>query len=239
MTFLPRIPAIAGHSIPGNVRHTHHCLKNTDQCFIARLVLNFKGIPYKTEWLEYPDIAPAFKTFGISPNEPPDTPYTSPAIRISDEYVMDSRKIADVLEKQHPSPSLHLDSPILKRVEELMPQCKTPIRAIFVPKVPRELLSPRSAEYFERTRRESLGMTLSQLEKEKGGESAWESATPKWKELGALLKAEGGPFFMGKTGKRIGSRLSLRRAWTMRADRNSLICRPGCPRYIALLHLVR
>ncbi|KAL9129570.1 MAG: hypothetical protein Q9175_007261, partial [Cornicularia normoerica] len=164
-----------------------------------RLVLNLKGIPYKTEWLEYPDIAPTLKSFGIPPSEPPATAYTSPAIRISDKYVMDSRKIADVLEKEHPSPSLHLDSPMLKKVEELIPQCTSPIRPVFLPRVPRSVLSPRSAEYFERTREATFGMPLSQVEKEKGGESAWEAAEPKWKELGALLKAQGGPFFMGKT----------------------------------------
>ena len=27
----------------------------------ARMVLNFKGIPYTTEWVEYPDLAPKFK----------------------------------------------------------------------------------------------------------------------------------------------------------------------------------
>ena len=168
---------------------------------IARLLLNLKGIPYKTEWLEYPDIAPTLKSFGIPPNEPPDTAYTCPAIRISDKYVMDSRKIADVLEKEYPSPPLHLDSPIVKKVEELFPQCIRPLRPVFLPKVARTVLSPRSAEYFSRTRAELSGMDLWQLEKEKGGESAWQACESKWKELGTLLKAEGGPFFMGKTGK--------------------------------------
>ncbi|KAL9074355.1 MAG: hypothetical protein Q9161_002341 [Pseudevernia consocians] len=112
---------------------------------------------------------------------------------------MDSRKIADVLEKEHPSPSLHLDSPIVKKVEELVPQCTTPLGPVYMPRVPRFVLNPPSVEYFERTRGARLGMTLSQLETEKGGESAWKAVEPKWKELGNLLKAEGGPFFMGKT----------------------------------------
>ena len=187
------------------------CLKNIDQCLTARLILNLKGIPYETEWLEYPDIAPTLKSFGIPPNEPPATAYSSPAIRISDKYVMDSRKIADVLEKEHPSPSLHLDSPIEKKVEELVPQCTGPLGPVYVPRVPRFVLNPPSVEYFERTRKARFGMTLSQLETEKGGESAWKAVEPKWKELGNLLKAEGGPFFMGKTGRHIGSLLSSQR----------------------------
>ncbi|PSN72789.1 hypothetical protein BS50DRAFT_568392 [Corynespora cassiicola Philippines] len=27
-----------------------------------RLILNYKGIDYKTEWVEYPDLAPYFKS---------------------------------------------------------------------------------------------------------------------------------------------------------------------------------
>lgn len=32
----------------------------------ARLTLNFKGIDYKTEWVEYPDIAEKFKSLSVS-----------------------------------------------------------------------------------------------------------------------------------------------------------------------------
>lgn len=179
----------------------------------ARLVLNFKDIPYKTEWLEYPDIAPTLKPFGIPPNEPPAAAYASPAIRVSGKYVMDSRNIADVLEEKYPSPPLHLDSPIVKQVEGLVPECIIPLRPVYIPRVPRSVLNPPSAEYFHRTRTEASGMDLSQLEKEKGGDSAWKAAEPKWKELGALLEVEEGPFFMGKTGE---NRLSVSDACSLR-----------------------
>lgn len=222
--------------------HTHSdsMSESTDQCSAARLVLNLKGIPYKTEWLEYPDIAPTFKSFGITPNEQPSTAYTCPAIRTSDKYVMDSKKIVDVLEESHPSPSLHLDSPILKKVEELISQCFTPLSPINLPRVPRFLLNPRSAEYFERTRGASFGMPLSQLEKEKGGESAWKAAEPKWKELATLLKAEGGPFFMGKTGRHIGRLPTSRELGRTIADHlDSVIRGPDGCRSIALSCLAR
>lgn len=153
---------------------------------------------------------------------------------------MDSRKIADVLEKEYPSPPLHLDSPIVKKVEELAPQCITTLGPVFLPRVPRCVLNPPSVEYFERTRAARFGMPLSQLEKEKGGESAWKAAEPKWKELGTLLKAEGGPFFMGKTGRHIGSSLASQEARTMSADHlDSVICGPHRCRCIALLHVTR
>ena len=29
--------------------------------FLARLALNYKGLPYRTEWIEYPDLRPTFQ----------------------------------------------------------------------------------------------------------------------------------------------------------------------------------
>lgn len=173
------------------------------------MVLNLKGIPYKTEWIEYPDIAPTLKSFGVPPTEE-EPPYTLPTIRIgSDKYVMDSHKIAIEVEQLHPLPPLYLDSPMLPKVQELLKQGVSPLRGVLMPNIPRNLLNPRSAEYFEETRSVRFGMPLSQLEKEQGGESAWTAAEPAMKELGALLRAEGGPFVLGKTGESLSSSRAL------------------------------
>jgi len=162
-------------------------------------MLNLKGIPYKTQWVEYPDVAPTFKSFQIQPNDD-GTPYTIPTIKIGpDEYVMDSLKIAADLERLHPSPPLHLDSPLLPKVQQLVMQVMVSLRGVVMPKIPRNLLNPPSAEYFDRTRSAKFGMSLPQLEKEIGGDGAWGGAEPAIKELGAMLRAEGGPFVLGKT----------------------------------------
>ena len=165
------------------------------------MVLNYKNIPYKTEFIEYPDVAPTLKSFGLPPNED-STPYTIPTIRDANgKYIMDSRKIVVELEKQYPEPSLHLDSPLLAKVEELFRKAIRPLMAVILPRVPRNILREPSAEYFERTREERLGMPLAQLEKELGGNKGWEEATPYLKETGDILRAEGGPFLLGKTGE--------------------------------------
>lgn len=31
----------------------------------ARMILNYKDIDYKTEWIEYPDLAPTFKSLYV------------------------------------------------------------------------------------------------------------------------------------------------------------------------------
>lgn len=172
----------------------------------ARLVLNYKGIDYKTEWIEYPDLVPTLKSYGLAPNDP-NAPgyfadYTSPAIRYDDgTYMMDSWKIAHELEKRYPSPSLHLDDPVVGQVMETLGKIFPPLRPHIIPKVPRVLLNERSAEYFERTRKESFGMPLAQVEAEMATEESWEKAKQPIKDIADLLKKNGGPYFLGKTGK--------------------------------------
>jgi glutathione S-transferase len=112
---------------------------------------------------------------------------------------MGSRAIAAVLEKEFPSPPLYLDSPILPKVEALMPKIMLHLPPVYIPRVPRDILNERSISYFIRTREAKFGMPLNEFEKsEKGGEHAWEKATPHVRELAELLKEDGGPFFMGQ-----------------------------------------
>lgn len=122
---------------------------------------------------------------------------------------MDSQKIAIELEKQYPSPSLHLDSPLLPKVEELVSESLELLKGVLKPKVPGRLLNQASEDYWVAKQEAKYGMSLSQLEKREGGDVAWENATPVMKELGSLLKAEGGPFVLGKTGKTLDARMDL------------------------------
>ena len=167
----------------------------------TRLVLNYKNIPYKTTWVEYPDIAPTFKSFGIPPNleDGAYADYTIPAVKLPDgRYIMDSAKIAEELEKLYPDPPLYLDSPILKQLLEYSPKAIGPLRPEMMPKVCYNLLNPRSVEYFERTRAERFGMPLTEYAK-LGGDQVFQDATPGLKQMGDVLRANGGPFCMGKT----------------------------------------
>ena len=127
---------------------------------------------------------------------------------------MDSRKIADELEKQHPEPSLHLDSPLLPKVEAGVLNMAAPLRPVMLPLIPRTRLNAVAVEYFERTREARVGMPLSQWEKEQGGEKAWEKAGPGFKEVGDILRANGGPFLLGKTG-RVAFFFNLRHSSTL------------------------
>ncbi|KAJ4353403.1 uncharacterized protein N0V89_005132 [Didymosphaeria variabile] len=99
------------------------------------MVLNIKGIDYKTQWVEYPDLVPTLKALA-----------------------------------QHA-----LVKPIIFHL---------------LPKVPKNLLSEVSAEYFNLTREESFGKPLPQLEAE-AKEEAWEEMKPIAKDVGDLLREKG------------------------------------------------
>jgi len=165
----------------------------------TRLALNYKNIPYETQWVEYPDIKPTLSPH-LPANEPDSSPYTIPAVQYTDgSYSMDSIIIAHRLEKEHPSPSLLLESPLIPKVEVLLTDVRSRLLGHWLARVPTNLLNEPSRDYFFRTREEKYGKPLSQVQKEQGTNEAWEKAIPGIKGLGDLLRETDGPFFMGET----------------------------------------
>jgi glutathione S-transferase len=144
------------------------CTKNV--CFSPvvwriRLMLNYKGIPYRTIFLEFPDIEPTLKMLGLVPGESASGKYTVPAIHHvpTNTYMMDSAPIAQFLESTYPDPPVPLMSELGREIEGQSRAVagKNFMRSI----VPREIhiLSPRAQEYFRRTREASLGHRLEDL----------------------------------------------------------------------------
>ncbi|GAB0134117.1 hypothetical protein EsDP_00002502 [Epichloe bromicola] len=162
----------------------------------TRLLLNYKGLDYKTEWTEYPDI----KT-KVQPHLPPNengTPYTIPTVKLADgTWIMDSRQIADAIEKRHPEPSVHLDSPYLTKVGDVLSKIIEHIRPMCFSRIPVNLLNEASVQYWYDTRKERLGMSVRDFEKKYGGEAAYKAAEPHLKQMTDLLRESDGPFFMG------------------------------------------
>jgi len=141
-----------------------------------RLALNFKGLPYETEWVDYPDLVPKFKTLGLAPNET-GRPYTIPTVKVpSGQLIMDGLVIAQALEKLYPEPSLHVDSPQVQRAQDAVTDCWNALAPLLANRVPTRILQPRSADYFLRTREEKFGMPLSELEKSEKAMKAWDAA---------------------------------------------------------------
>ncbi|PMD30416.1 hypothetical protein L207DRAFT_592541 [Hyaloscypha variabilis F] len=165
----------------------------------TRMALNFKEVPYTTEWTEFPDLEPKFKEFGLTPNEQ-GRPYTSPAVKFdSSTYIQDSAKIASELEKRYPEPSLHLDSPLLPKAYAAVGAILEVIRPMLMRKVLPNLLNERSADYISHTRAEALRKSREEYSKESVVEEVWRKSEVPLKNLATLIKGNGGPFVMGKT----------------------------------------
>jgi len=73
-------------------------------------VLNIKGIPYKTVWVEFAEVETEIKKLGVSPNPKGSLQYTVPTIYdpATKRAIMDSQEILKYLEEQYPEagPSL-------------------------------------------------------------------------------------------------------------------------------------
>lgn len=138
-----------------------------------RFALNYKGLKYRTEWVEYPDIEPLCKKIGAPPtwtpkNGPP--LYTLPVIYdpSTDTVVVDSVRIADYLDKTYP------DTPRLfpPGTRALQAAFQVACFTVFGPR--QELwklvalaaclnLNERSQEFFRRTREADEGMKLEEI----------------------------------------------------------------------------
>lgn len=168
---------------------------------VARIVLNYKSIPYITSWTEYPDIAPTLSALGIQPN-PSSTapwPYTAPAIRLtSGEHVMGSLAIATRLEELYPNPPLHLDSSYLVRVNEIIAKVSEILMLVHLTGT-QGLLRSRSADYFAADREKMLGMPIEQYSYKKIGRHVFEEVAPHVQEMAKMLRDnESGPWFLGE-----------------------------------------
>lgn len=135
----------------------------------TRFTLNYKGIPYRTEWIEYPEIAPLLTSLGVEANPPPTPfPFTLPAIydprtRIA---MMDSIKIARYLDETYP------DTPVLLPPETRVFQhafqdaLSSAVHAKLIPLLICACvtkLNPPSEAYFREAREITFGCKVEEL----------------------------------------------------------------------------
>ncbi|KAI9685242.1 MAG: hypothetical protein M1822_004615 [Bathelium mastoideum] len=196
---------MAAQTEPEIVLYDLACTKNI--CFSpavwrVRLMLNYKHIPYKTIFLEFPDIEPTLKGFGLAPSQSASgSKYTVPAIQHvpTNTYMMDSVPIAQFLESTYPDPPVPLTSELGREIEA---KARGTVGTAFrVSVMPREIdiLSPRAQEYFRRTREALLGHRLEDLLAPGKEEQAWSAVDDDMRAVGELLRTRkaDGPFVLG------------------------------------------
>jgi len=137
----------------------------------VRFTLNYKSIPYRTEWVEYPDIEPLSKRLGINPTgkKPDGSPYyTLPAIHdpSTNTYLADAFTIAEYLEKTYPdTPSIfpHETASLQNAFVFALTPSLMPVSPLIVPLIFPKLGTKRSEEYFRRTREHNYGKPLEDI----------------------------------------------------------------------------
>ncbi|KAI8623023.1 hypothetical protein F5Y19DRAFT_460105 [Xylariaceae sp. FL1651] len=198
---------MAAQAEPEIVLYDLACTKNV--CFSPavwriRLVLNYKHIPYKTVFLEFPDIEPTLKGLGLLPGTSSSGNkrlYTVPAIQHvpTNTYMMDSVPIAQFLESTYPDPPLPLTSELGREIEDKARVVIGPAFRVSI--TPREMsiLSPRAQEYFRRTREASLGHRLEDLLNHDKEEQIWNAVDDGMRTIDELMQTNkaDGPFVLG------------------------------------------
>ncbi|KAI0754890.1 hypothetical protein C8Q80DRAFT_1141673 [Daedaleopsis nitida] len=189
------------YDIPGNAVDDKAWSPNT---FKTRYCLNIKGIPYKTVWVEYPDIAGLCKKIGAtctSTKADGTSHFTLPAIYDPNTRtgISESAAIAQYLDKTYPSTysvvpkgteALHkaftqaLHDAILQDLLQmnLPPTCLQ--------------LNPPSSEYFRRTREATYGMKMEEFSPEGS-----EKRAKHWKRVEDGLRLVKGWMEAGGEGK--------------------------------------
>lgn len=161
--------------------------------------MNFKRLPYTTTRLEYPEFNTTLAPLGLEPHNPEHSSvkYTCPTVKISDgTYIMDSAKIAPVLEQLQPEPSLLLKGPH-DRVHKVVGQMMGSLVPTFLYRV-RDGLNPASAEYYEAKFKPLFGIGLDELAESELARNSWTNAEPSIHEMGEILGEQpGGPYVLG------------------------------------------
>jgi glutathione S-transferase len=112
-------------------------------------------------------------------------------------YVMDSYKIADIIEEKHPEPSVHLNTPVQFKFRQLLMNFMGQLTPIYVPGVAQRILGNESIDFFLAARQQDVGMPLEDYGKQHGP-GAFDRAEPFARGITALLhETSSGPYFLG------------------------------------------
>lgn len=138
---------------------------------------------------------------GVVPGEGAKGKYTVPAIQHvpTGQYIMDSAPISCFLEATYPDHPVPLESELGLDIEL---RARAVVGATMSKSLmPREvnILSPRAAEYFRRTREAAIGRKLEDLLDPAAEDQAWAEADGVADAVGRLIRtnAAEGPFVLG------------------------------------------
>jgi len=171
-----------------------------------RTALVFKGVPFKTEWVEYPDIEGKMKGIGAAATgtwKDGRPQYTLPVIKddATGKIVSDSLAIAKYLDATYPShPTLlplGASAPVDIYEEYFTGAAIAPAMLLLLAESNHKL-NPKSEAYFRRTREESYGLKIEEFAPPgPKREAVWASVKAGLSKVSAKLG--GSTYFYGNT----------------------------------------
>ncbi|KAA1475656.1 hypothetical protein DENSPDRAFT_860901 [Dentipellis sp. KUC8613] len=201
------------HIILYDIPSTSSLIAWSPNTWKIRLVLNMKGLPYKTVWIEYPDIKALALKIGAKPTTTQvqvdgivGPHYTLPIIQDmrTGKVVSDSTYIALYLEDTYPSPSMQLFPKGTRALQAAFAETfvATAGMPLWIPvafETTAKLNDP-SREYYLRQKALVAGKELKDFAPEGPvREKEWAIALAGLATINDWLAAEEGPFLMGKT----------------------------------------
>ncbi|KAJ7505494.1 glutathione S-transferase [Mycena galericulata] len=172
----------------------------------VRYALNYKGLAYKTVWVEYPDIADLCKKIGAEPAMicQDGTPhYTLPVIQDpkTGTVLSESLHIAEYLDSTYPDTPKVIPTGTFTLQKSFQVSCDQATNAstqFIIPAIAGILL-PRSKEYYVRTREVRFGKKLSDVVPAgEAHETAWKEFEEGLGRIDSWMKEED-LFIMGDT----------------------------------------
>jgi len=142
----------------------------------TRFVLNYKQLPYKTEWVSLPDVEPILRSIGAKPAGDGGLFYSLPVIEVRPTIIEDSGKIAAYFEKKCPDHPLFPEGSLAMQsivVDWLCKEIMWPQR-LSLPLTP-HILDERGAHYWRESRKRWYGQDVEEFAKTgQEREEAWE-----------------------------------------------------------------
>ncbi|QRV89959.1 glutathione S-transferase [Ceratobasidium sp. AG-Ba] len=178
----------------------------TPNTFKTRLTLNYKGLPYRVEWVKIEDVEPLMKEMGVPPTSKTYPHYTLPMIADPSSepdgkptLVSESFRIAEYLDEKYPAPEYPIVIPPGTRalqkifVEQYAPSIAMAPMPAIASGLPAAVLDEASTEYMYRTRGRE---TFNPISEETSAKILAE-AREKWEAF--ALTIGDGPWITGDT----------------------------------------
>jgi len=184
------------YDLPGTATKDKAFSENT---WKTRFILNMKGLPYKTVWVEYPDIAPLCQKIGAEPTRKRNGKplYTLPVIHdpTTGASVSDSLKIAYYLDDTYPSTTPFFPPGSRGLQSVFVDVC---IQKIEIPIFARVALafalqlSPPSEEFFRNAREQAYGKRLEDVAPEgETRDAVWNEVRDGFRKVNKWMNANG------------------------------------------------